>query len=776
MGELNKNKYITLFAGEADFSLADKYRGAGYTFVSTNAYAASCLQDGTVIGYKEGDAVIEVYEDRTLNEKKATCNVIVLPGENKKFPLYVNRWNGIPKNAVPEDLIEVHRGTKNYNIGKSIFLCKKAADAYDKLAEAANSEGVFLKITYAYRNYDEQEKLVKESIRKKGEREALKLAAPAGFSEHHTGLAIDVSGAVNSKGKPITSNDKAYRWLNDNCYKYGFMIKNLKDKQHVTGTSYEPWHIRYIGDSDITKILHEYNLTLDEYIYMKSRQNDGNIIDTDSISEYEYTCLAAKKSVRSGKDVFEFMKVAKEKYNIPFEHAYKTNLYKFSEKACIGISEKYTKETDDNDKYYQLIEEKTGMDRGRINENIAVINENPYAQIDLSQYAQLAMYDMSDDELEDILIAVQRRRLLSKQITAEFKRIDSGKGSINMVNQLISEYYSVTDKTLLDSDYDEFMETIEKCEPQLLEDKENLRATVVDMLVCKRLMGFWPFEYFMFKLRDKSTQKRREYVSNIDRTLKLNKVNDRISSEFLDNKYLTYKVMKEFYKRELVMIDSMDDYDRFKDFVSCHKKFVKKPVNGSMGSGIGLVEIGNDDNVKEVLQNLLDDVGSFTAEELIVPHGCLKQLNPDSVNTIRLTTYNDNGEVHILWPWVKVGRAGSFVDNSGAGGMGVAIDKDTGKLMSDGMDEHGSSFPKHPDNGTVFRGYLIEGWDKAIEFGKTISTALSERISGIDFVGWDITYTEDEEWVIVEGNAFPQLVQQATYGRGFKAELNEIIK
>ncbi len=771
------DKYIVVQAGKVDKTLEKKYRGKSVVFISNNAYVASCLQNGIIIGYEQGTTTVDVYEKQSLQNRIDSLNVIVTPSVNKRMPLFVNRWNGVPRGYRPDNLIEKPAGEQFYSISRKILICADAAEAYEAMArDAMQKDGICFKVNYAYRSYEEQEKIIEETDKVMGMEETMKTAAPAGFSEHHTGLALDVSGAIREDGTHITENEDAYKWLADNCYKYGFMIKNLKGKEHITGTAYEPWHIRYIGDLEITELLHAVKITLDEYLYEKcSKQAEYSYIP-GNLNEAAYIGWAVQDSDRDPEEITESFVTAKEKYGIPFQQTYKLKLYNFSEKTISTQSEKYQKEQEDKEKYYNDIENATGLSREDIDLNLSILNENPYTGIDLPQYAQLKMYDMDDDSLKDILAAVRKRRMLSRQISAQFKKIDSHRGEYKNVLPLISEYYVATKKTLLESDIDEFRETIEKCAPEILDDRHKLENTVVDMLVCKRLMGFWPFEYFMFKLQNKSVEERRKYVSNIDRTLKLSKVNDRIQSEFLDNKFLTYQVLKEFYKRDMILVESISDYTVFENFISKHKRFVKKPVNGAMSSGIGLVQVSEQEDPHELLKRLLDDVGSFEAEEVIVAHEGIKKLNPDSVNTVRLSTLYDNGDVHILWPWMKVGRAGSFVDNSGAGGMGVAIDMKTGFLMSDGMDEHGNSYDKHPDTGLEFMGYKLPEWEKALDFGKSISAALAERIEGIHFVGWDITYTENNEWVVVEGNAFPQFVQQATYARGFKTELNQLIK
>lgn len=770
-------KYIVLKEGSFDKTLYKKFVNKKYVFVSNNAYIASCLQNGIIVGGHQGKVNIEIYEDQLRCKKIASISIIVIPSVNKKLPLFVNRWNGLPKEYKPNNLIEKPAGQKYYNLEHSILICEEAAEAYEKMAkDAANKANIHLKVSYAYRSYEEQEKLIEELIKINGETETKHTAAPAGFSEHHTGLAIDVSGAIREDGTHITENEDAYKWIANNCHKYGFMIKNLEGKEHITGTKYEPWHIRYIGDLEVTRYLYEKNFTLDEFLLEQCKNQSEQSIELCNIEEAEYVKWAANDCGRDIEEVIKIFSVAKEKYNIPFSYTYKNKLYNYSEKTVVGQAEKRLNEINNNERYYQEIKKEIGLSKQDIDLNIAIINENPYSKIDLAQYAQLKFYDMDNDTINDMLMTIQQRRILAKKISTLFKKIDNGLSRYKEVFPLISEYYDVTKKSLLESDIDEFKETIEKCAPNICNNREELVDVVVDMLVCKRLMGFWPFEYFMFELPDKSIEERRRYVSNIDRTSKISKVNDRVQSEFLDNKFLTYHVLNEFYKRDMVMIESMNDYQPFKDFVSKHKTFVKKPVNGSMGSGIGLVEVSEEEDTYDLLKRIIDDVGSFEAEEVIVAHERIKKLNPDSVNTIRMSTLYDNGKVHILWPWMKVGRAGSFVDNSGSGGMGVAIDIETGKLNSSGKDENGNVFDKHPDTGLIFKGYELPDWESALDFGKRISTALASRIDGINFVGWDITYTADNEWVVVEGNAFPQFVQQATYNYGFKKELNSIIK
>ena len=98
------------------------------------------------------------------------------------------------------------------------------------------------------------------------ETEAKSWIAEPGTSEHHTGLAVD----INSEATPGTANpsevsEPLYQWLEDNSYRYGFILRYPPGKEDITGVNYEPWHYRYVGVENAEQI-HEDGLTLEEYL------------------------------------------------------------------------------------------------------------------------------------------------------------------------------------------------------------------------------------------------------------------------------------------------------------------------------------------------------------------------------------------------------------------------------------------------------------------------------------------------------------------------------
>jgi D-alanyl-D-alanine carboxypeptidase len=142
-------------------------------------------------------------------------------------------------------------------------LMKKFHDLYETNA---------VTVVSGHRSYDFQEILFNQKVEKDGEVEAMKWIAKPGGSEHHTGLALDFS-IYHSKGRSQDySGNGKYRWINENAYLYGFIVRYPEEKSDITGIEYEPWHFRYIGIPH-SYIATEYGMCLEEYIdYLKQFQ------------------------------------------------------------------------------------------------------------------------------------------------------------------------------------------------------------------------------------------------------------------------------------------------------------------------------------------------------------------------------------------------------------------------------------------------------------------------------------------------------------------------
>jgi D-alanyl-D-alanine carboxypeptidase len=127
----------------------------------------------------------------------------------------------------------------------------------------AKAEGLYLLVDSAYRSYDKQQQVYKQYENQKGTKYADSIAARPGFSEHQTGLVLDIySKECYDQAK--FKDSKTYAWLIANSYKYGFILRYPEGKDNLTGYKYESWHYRYLG-KELARKVFDSGLTYDEY-------------------------------------------------------------------------------------------------------------------------------------------------------------------------------------------------------------------------------------------------------------------------------------------------------------------------------------------------------------------------------------------------------------------------------------------------------------------------------------------------------------------------------
>ena len=170
-------------------------------------------------------------------------------------PLYIDGIVVVNKKyGLPQD----YRATEE--------LEKDAIDAAKRMMKSAEEDGVVIKIRSGYRSYSIQSTLYNNYVRRDGKEAADKYSAVPGYSEHQTGLAFDftTSDTITSIGDWFTDTIQA-KWLYENAYKYGFIIRYPEGKEDITGHQYESWHYRYIGEEHSRHFAMN-NLTLEEYL------------------------------------------------------------------------------------------------------------------------------------------------------------------------------------------------------------------------------------------------------------------------------------------------------------------------------------------------------------------------------------------------------------------------------------------------------------------------------------------------------------------------------
>ena len=134
--------------------------------------------------------------------------------------------------------------------------------------------GYSIVVSSAYLSYAKQSILLQEEIQKNerlgmspkvAKKDALRTVAPPGFSEHQTGLCVDITAKNFQLLNRAQENTPENKWLQKHCKDYGFVLRYPKGRETITGYSYEPWHFRYVGKKAAKEITRR-GITLEEYV------------------------------------------------------------------------------------------------------------------------------------------------------------------------------------------------------------------------------------------------------------------------------------------------------------------------------------------------------------------------------------------------------------------------------------------------------------------------------------------------------------------------------
>lgn len=181
--------------------------------------------------------------------------------------MMVNKTYGLPASYIPVN-------TKESCVGKT-STCNKcinitAYEAFNKMKADATAIGLNIYIASGYRPYVGQESIYNRYIKRDGKEAADTYSARPGYSEHQTSYSFDLNSITDS-----FINTKEGKWVNENAYLYGFIIRFPKGKDSITGYKYEPWHLRYVG-YDLAKKLYNSGdwLSLEEYFGVDSKYQD----------------------------------------------------------------------------------------------------------------------------------------------------------------------------------------------------------------------------------------------------------------------------------------------------------------------------------------------------------------------------------------------------------------------------------------------------------------------------------------------------------------------
>ena len=221
---------------------------------------------------KEGEYELEYYaKDSSGNEISQKIKLIVVSDPNNMTFTTSKGFKGKVIDGVTY-IDDVLIANKTYSLPSDYGtgLTSTTKNAFDKMNADAKSLGLNLWIASGYRSYATQKRLYNNYVSSDGKEAADTYSARPGYSEHQTGLAFD----LNSVEESFANTDEG-KWVKDNCYRYGLIIRYPKGKESITGYIYEPWHLRYVGVELATKLYNNGDwITLEEYFGVDSKYKD----------------------------------------------------------------------------------------------------------------------------------------------------------------------------------------------------------------------------------------------------------------------------------------------------------------------------------------------------------------------------------------------------------------------------------------------------------------------------------------------------------------------
>ena len=172
--------------------------------------------------------------------------------------ILVNKYYYLDENYIPNDLEEI---SKQYALS-NMKMVKVAKEAFEEMAKAAKKENLNIVAMSTYRDYEYQTNLYNRYAKQDGIEAADTYSGRPGFSEHQTGLAVDVYNNKETYTNFHLTNE--FTWMQEHAKEYGFILRFPENKEQETGYQYESWHYRYVG-KDIATYITDNNITLEEY-------------------------------------------------------------------------------------------------------------------------------------------------------------------------------------------------------------------------------------------------------------------------------------------------------------------------------------------------------------------------------------------------------------------------------------------------------------------------------------------------------------------------------
>lgn len=220
------------------------------------------------------ETVVPTYEFVT---DLSTYEQYMCPEDPDAFLVLVNRKTTVDATYVPENLVNI-RASRSDRTERMVETAEMALQAlYIEMRAAGYTD---VSVTSGYRTYEKQDYLYRlytenemkahpDWSKERAQKEVDTYSARPGTSEHQTGLCVDMHNLGSASVR--FAEKEAYKWLIENCYKFGFVLRFPEGKEDITGYSFEPWHYRFVGRLHASE-MHRLDMCLEEYVEYLGQQ------------------------------------------------------------------------------------------------------------------------------------------------------------------------------------------------------------------------------------------------------------------------------------------------------------------------------------------------------------------------------------------------------------------------------------------------------------------------------------------------------------------------
>ncbi len=284
-----------------------------------------------------------------------------------------------------------------------------------------------------------------------------------------------------------------------------------------------------------------------------------------------------------------------------------------------------------------------------------------------------------------------------------------------------------------------------------ISEKSNKNTIIIflDVVWCGIRYQAGYYDYLEFEFYNLNSKQRKTYVTRGINNQIVKKYNDKSKWYIFDDKVQFHKLFKDFTKRKYLKLDN--NIEEFEKFLKEHQKIIAKPIAGTGGNGILKIEYDANVNFEQIYEQLVKN-NQLLIEEYISQHSKLNELYADSVNSLRMFTFIENGNSHFLQAVLKLGN-GSIVDNFNGGGM-YTILSDDGIVVNPAIDKNDNIFTIHPITNQSIIGFKVPMFEEAVNLVKEAAKMVPE----VGYIGWDVAITNDGP-IIIEGNCYPGVFQ-----------------